>query len=191
MCTLSYNITMIHILKCVYYTFTILKHTNNHSIYKDINDENQISIWNVQSNIFYVVWVLQLNNCTGSKSIVYNKDIMSGCQAVEHWWSLWLVWPHCTEACQTHSRATYKGPHEVSPHTWTRHRGVSECLFEPLFFLCSPPSLPPAVCLDHALHNSLHDVRQEREKNRRKVGQGDLFSSPQFTEAEGGGVIVS
>lgn len=44
MCTLSYNITMIHILKCVYYTFTTLKHTNHHSIYKDINDENQISI---------------------------------------------------------------------------------------------------------------------------------------------------
>lgn len=51
-----------------------------------------------------------------------------------------------------------------------------------------------SVSLDHALQNSLHDLREgkvEEEKKRRKVGQGDLFFFPQFTEAEGGGVIVS
>lgn len=53
--------------------------------------------------------------------------------------------------------------------------------------------LSPSVSLDHALQNSsLHDLWEEEEKKGRKVGQGDLFFFffPQFTEAEGGGVIV-
>lgn len=44
--------------------------------------------------------------------------------------------------------------------------------FLPLF-----PSLPFTVSLDHALQNSLHDLREGRKKRRRKVGQGDLFFS--------------
>lgn len=83
---------------------------------------------------------------------------------------------------------------------WGRIREKSEPVFLtsfiPLF-----PSLsisrphPFTVSLDHAVQNSSHDVREGRErrrkKERRKVGQGDLFFFPQFTKAEGGGVIVS
>lgn len=72
-------------------------------------------------------------------------------------------------------------------------RVVSESVFFYFFssFVSLSLSLPFTVSLDHALQNSLHDLREEKKKKERKVGQGDLFFFPQFTEAEGGGVIVS
>ena len=57
-------------------------------------------------------------------------------------------------------------------------------------------SLPFTVSLDHALQNSLHDLREGREKKKKKEEEekwvrATYFFFPQFTEAEGGGVIVS
>lgn len=52
------------------------------------------------------------------------------------------------------------------------------------------PSLPP-LSASIILCRTLRTILGREEKKRGKVGQGDLFFFPQFTEAEGGGVIVS
>lgn len=52
-------------------------------------------------------------------------------------------------------------------------------------------SLPFTVSLAHALQNSLHDLREGRKKKEEKWVRATYFFFPQFTEAEGGGVIVS
>lgn len=61
------------------------------------------------------------------------------------------------------------------------------------FFFCFPLSLSlllsPSIMLCRTPCTILG--REKKKRRRRKVGQGDLFFFPQFTEAEGGGVIVS
>lgn len=53
-------------------------------------------------------------------------------------------------------------------------------------------SLSPSIMLCRTPRTTLGEGRERRrKKERRKVGQGDLFFFPQFTKAEGGGVIVS
>lgn len=70
-----------------------------------------------------------------------------------------------------------EGIAKIQSSNWVAH-------FLLLFFLCFPLSLPFTVSLDHALQNSLHDLREGRKK-RRKVGQADLFFFPTVHKCRG------
>lgn len=61
--------------------------------------------------------------------------------------------------------------------------------FSSFVFLSLSPLLSPSIMLCRTPCTILG--REKKKRRRRKVGQGDLFFFPQFTEAEGGGVIVS
>lgn len=84
---------------------------------------------------------------------------------------------------------------------WGKIREKSEPVFLTSFIPLFPSlslslaltlSLSPSIMLCRTPRTTLGEGRERRrKKERRKVGQGDLFFFPQFTKAEGGGVIVS